>query len=62
MIKIKFLFIYKSEFRILSNKLENYILESPKTYSPLGPVKEIWIYSTTTGVGFLIMLPNPMLI
>ena len=42
---------YKNEFNILSSKLEISFLERPKTYSPLGPVKEIWIYSTTTGVG-----------
>ena len=42
---------YKNEFNILSSKLEISFLERPKTYSPLGPVKEIWIYSTTMGVG-----------
>ncbi|MFX1338754.1 MAG: tetratricopeptide repeat protein [Promethearchaeota archaeon] len=49
---------YMNEFDVLSSKIEDFSLISSKTYSPLGPVKEIWIYSTTTGVGLFSYVPE----
>ncbi len=49
---------YKNQSNFLSGKLEGYSLKNSKTYSPLGPVKEIWIYSASTGVGLFSYAPE----
>ena len=42
---------YKNELKNLSNRYINHFTETQPLYHPLAPLKEIWIYSASTGVG-----------
>ena len=42
---------YKIERSKISERIENYKISPHTSYYPLAPLKEIWIYSTSTGVG-----------
>ncbi|MFX1393601.1 MAG: tetratricopeptide repeat protein [Promethearchaeota archaeon] len=41
---------YSEEIKIISNKLKDVSLQKPKSFRPLGDVKEIWIFHATAGV------------
>ncbi|TFG27745.1 MAG: hypothetical protein EU532_06815 [Promethearchaeota archaeon] len=42
---------YQEKFNELSKSVDNYYKKDYCNYNPLAPIKEIWIYSTSTGVG-----------
>jgi tetratricopeptide (TPR) repeat protein len=42
--------LFKEEIEIASNKLEKISYQKPKTFRPLGEIKEIWIFHSIAGV------------
>lgn len=49
--------LYSEEIKKVSDKLHNITITPPKVFQPMGDVKEIWIFSFSTGIEFYSYAP-----